>query len=159
VKVNNKYLQPTFHQCFQNPNCDYTYRKHKNTIFHYLLYVDLDLQSKVPNVKVHVFKYFATIMCNVIIQKKCNLVHLGQNKYGRRWCQYDTRFQQHAYSCARQIILFLNIHLRMKYIRSPYKVMLKTYHHVDLWNHHMNGMHVYPHTLRNDLPTFSYHND
>jgi hypothetical protein len=73
-------------------------------------------------------------------------VHLGQNKYGRRWRQYDTRFQQHAYSCARQIILFPNIYLKMKYIGYPYKVMLKTYHHVDLWNHHMNGMHVYPHS-------------
>lgn len=29
MKMNNKYLQPTFHQWFQNPNYDYTIIKHK----------------------------------------------------------------------------------------------------------------------------------
>ncbi len=71
--------------------------------------------------KVHSFKYFATIMCNIIIQKKCNFVHPGQNKYGKRWCQYDIGFQQHAYSSARQTILFPNIYVRMRFLGYPHK--------------------------------------
>lgn len=66
VRVSNKYLQPTFHSWFQNPNC--TSIKHKQHDLH-LLHVDLDLQSKVPNAKVPSFENFATIMCGIIIQR------------------------------------------------------------------------------------------
>jgi hypothetical protein len=68
------------------PYCDCTSIKHKQHDL-YLLQMDLDLQSKVPNAKVPSFKNFATIMCCIIIQR--NLIDPGQNNCGSRiYIQY-----------------------------------------------------------------------